>query len=286
MEEFGIVPRDGRDLLGEGLLWSSAENALYWVDILTPALHRLYLDDGRIESWPVPEMIGWVVERREAPGLIAGLRSGFAELSLAPFAIRRIVDPEPRLPDNRMNDAAVDRKGRIWAGTMDVNATRDSGALYRLDADRNLETMDDGYRVTNGPAFSADGRIMYHNDTGRGLIYRFEVTAEGELNNKAVFRSFPRGWGAPDGMAVDSEGGLWVAHWGGGRVSRFTPKGEHDRSIALPTPQITNCTFAGPCMDRMFVTSASVGLSGDPLAGALFVINPGVQGFAPEKFAG
>ena len=282
------VERGGvRDTLGEGLLWSERDNAVYWTDILAPALNRLSLGSGAVERWPMPEMIGWVVEREHAPGLIAGFRSGFAALELEPLRVTPLVDPEPHLPGNRLNDAKADRHGRIWAGTMPVGADRPTGALYRLGHDLQCEQVDSGYVVANGPAFSPDGRWMYHNDTGRGTVYRFALGADGTAGAREPFIQFPPDWGRPDGMTVDSEGHLWIAHWGGSRVSRFTPEGALDRWIPLPATQITNVCFAGSDLSRMFVTSAAEGREEEERdAGALFEIDPGVRGLPPHRFRG
>ena len=277
---------DIRCQLGEGPWWSQRENAVYWVDILAPALHRLSLADGAVSSWAMPEKIGWVVERRERPGFIAGLQSGFAELTLEPFACRAIIDPEPHYPDNRMNDAKVDHLGRIWAGTMDCDVRKASGSLYCLDRGFEVTKHDSGYMVTNGPAFSPACDCLYHSDTGRGIVYRFELTPEGNIRNRETFIRFPKEWGFPDGMTVDTDGGLWIAHWAGGRVSRFTPEGKSDRDVRLPASQITSCVFAGENLDRMFVTSAAVERENEPLAGCLFEIDPGARGLPPNLFDG
>ena len=121
MDSYRIVERGGqRDILGEGLLWSPRDNAVYWTDILAPALNRLSLTDGGVTRWEMPDYIGWVIERRDRPGFIAGFRSGFAELELDPLRVRHLAAPEPELLDNRLNDAKADRSGRIWAGTMSM----------------------------------------------------------------------------------------------------------------------------------------------------------------------
>jgi sugar lactone lactonase YvrE len=272
--------------LGEGPLWSQRDHALYWVDILAPSLHRYSLHDGELSSWPMPEKIGWVVERRNEPGFIAGLQSGFAELTLEPFGCRLIADPEPQYPDNRMNDAKVDHLGRIWAGTMDCDIRAATGSLYCLDRSFGVTRHDSGYRVTNGPAFSPACDALYHSDTGRGIVYRFELTPAGDIRDREPFIRFPEEWGFPDGMTVDAEGGLWIAHWGGGRVSRFTPDGKLDRDVRLPASQITSCTFAGKNLDRMFVTSAAVDKPDESLAGCLFEIDPCARGLPPNLFSG
>jgi len=288
-DQWRVIERAEHDLLGEGLWWSARENAVYWVDILSHAVNRYSLAGGAVKRWTVPERIGWIIERRSKPGFIAGFQSGFAELELEPLAIRPIADPEPQLPGNRLNDAKADRLGHIWAGTMDAAIEATSGALYRLQPDHSVRRMDDGYKITNGPAFSPTQDLIYHNDTGVGTVYCYDVTPEGEIANRRVFLKFTEDMGWPDGMTVDAQGYVWIAHWGGSRVSRFSPDGKLDRVIALPASQITNVTFAGPNLDRMFVTSAADGLdrSKEPLAGALFEVDAGgVRGLPPDMFAG
>jgi D-xylonolactonase len=286
-QDWRIVACGGqRDELGEGLLWSARENALYWTDILTPALNRLSLQDGQVQRWTMPEPIGWVIERSAGSGLIAGFMSGFAELDLAPLAVRPIVNPHPDVPDNRLNDAKADAQGRIWAGSMPFGADRPSGKLYRLDPDHSLHEMDHGYHVANGPAFSPDQRRLYHTDTVRGLVYRFALHPDGSLGARENFIAFEQDWGKPDGMTVDAQGHLWIAHWGGSRISRFSPDGALEHSIPLPAVQITNVCFAGEKLDRMFVTSAATGGLDAP-NGCLFeILAPGVTGLPPGCFGG
>jgi xylono-1,5-lactonase len=288
-EQWRVVERAGHDVLGEGLWWSARQNAVYWVDILDHAVNRYLLADGSVKRWAMPERIGWLMERRAKPGFIAGFQSGFSELELDPVSIRLLVDPEPHLPGNRLNDAKADQHGHIWAGTMDAALQETTGSLYRLQPDLSLRRMDEGYKITNGPAFSPTQDVMYHTDTGASTVYRFDVTPEGEIGNRREFIKFTSDMGTPDGMTVDAQGYLWIAHWGGSRVSRFTPDGKLDRAIPLPASQITNVTFAGANLDRMFVTSAAklLDLSKEPLAGSLFEVDPGgVRGLPPGLFAG
>jgi len=288
-ERWQVIERPQHDELGEGLWWSSRQNAVYWVDILSHALYRHSLAGGPVQRWQLPERIGWVIERREKPGFIAGFQSGFHELELEPLAIRKIVSPEPHLPGNRLNDAKADRLGHIWAGTMDAAIVETTGSLYRLQPDHSVRQMDTGYQICNGPALSPAQDFLYHTDTGIGTVYRFDITPEGEITNKQVFLKFTEDMGWPDGMTCDADGYLWIAHWGGSRVTRFSPDGKADRRIDLPASQITNVLFAGPNLDRMFVTSAAQGVdrSKEPLAGCLFEVDAGgVCGLAPDLFAG
>lgn len=276
---------DTRDTLGEGTLWSARENAVYWVDILAPALNRLSLADGRVDRWAMPEPLGWVAER-ERGGFIGGFQSGFAELTLDPLTITPIHDPEPHLPGSRMNDGKADAQGRIWCGTMDMAEEQDVGALYRLDPDHSVTVMDSGYRVPNGPTFSPCGQWLYHSDTAKQVMYRFHRQADGSIVDRTPFIRFTDADGYPDGMTVDAEGHLWVAHWGGARVSRFTPDGTLDRAIALPAKQITNICFAGPDLDRMFVSSAAIGMPESDYDGAFFEVDSCVRGLPTHLFAG
>ena len=277
-------------ILGEGPLWSPSHNALYWVDVKGQRLQRYDLETGAQHGWPMPQRIGWVVERA-AGGLVAGFKSGFAFLDEQTLEITPIVDPEPELPGNRLNDAKVDPWGRIWAGTMDDAETSPTGALYRLDPDLRCSRWDEGYVVSNGPAFSPDGKTLYHTSSATREIFAFDLAADGSLSNKRLFLHFRPEDGYPDGMTTDAEGGLWVAHWEGWRVSRFHPDGTLDRQVPIPVSRVTSATFAGSELNRLFVTTASIGLSEaerreQPLAGGLFELRPGVTGLPPYRFQG
>ncbi|WP_420144490.1 SMP-30/gluconolactonase/LRE family protein [Sphingobium sp.] len=285
MAQWRKIDRDVADVLGEGTLWSARDNAVYWVDILTPALNRLSLDGGAVERWAMPEPLGWVAER-EAGGFIGGFQSGFAEISLDPLTITPFGDPEPHFPGNRMNDGKADAQGHIWCGTMDMSEEHDRGALYRLAPDRSWSVIDSDYRVPNGPAFSPCGQWLYHSDTAKQQMYRFRRTETG-AGEREPFIRFGAEDGYPDGMTVDAEGHIWVAHWGGSRISRFTPEGKLDRAIALPARQVTNITFAGPNLDRMFVSSATVGLEdATEYDGGFFEVDCDVRGLPTNLYAG
>lgn len=275
-------------ILGEGPLWSKRDQCVYWVDILSHKLHAYYLDNSARE-WQFDEPIGWVIER-EKGGFIAGLMSGFYELTLDPFTLTHIANPFPHEPENRLNDAKADDRGRIWAGSMHKPIAKVSGALYRLNTDMTVEEKDAPYKICNGPAFTADHRQIFHTDTGPGEIYLFDVTDDGELSNKRLWLKFPPEWGGPDGMTVDAQGGLWVAHWGPGRVTRFNMDATEDFHIDLPAKQITSLVFAGDHLDRVFVTSAAENLPDDREGGTLFEIPSdllrGHTGLEPKQFKG
>lgn len=286
MDRYAVVRREGRDRLGEGPVWLAGPGAVAWVDIKGCAVHRLDLAGGQVATLTLSEPVGWVLPRAGRTDLIAGLQSGFAILDPATGAVQPLGDPELERPGNRLNDAKVDPWGRIWAGSMDDAEQVASGALYRLGADHRWSRCDDGYRVTNGPTFSPDGATLYHTDSAARTVYAFDLSADGALSNRRVWLTFAEAWGYPDGMTTDAEGCLWIAHWGGGGVSRFSPEGTLLKSITLPASNITSCVFAGPDLDRMFVTSASIGCEDEPSAGALFEVEPGVRGLGATEFAG
>lgn len=291
-ETIAVVPvaRPGamhtRDLLGEGLLWSARQQALFWVDIIGQRINRLDLASGLVAEWDVPDMIGWVLERESGPGFIAGLRGGFATITLEPFSCVLIGAPEPDLPRNRMNDAMVCPRGSIWAGTMNMDGETPTGHFYRLDPDLSWSRVDSGYRIANGPVLSADGQWLYHTDSALGRVYRFAYRGDGTLGPRETFLDFPESWGSPDGMTIDSEGGIWIAHWGAGCVSRFMADGTRTHCIDLPASQITNLAFAGENLDRLFVSSAADGVD-EAQGGALFeVIGTGFRGCPTPRFGG
>lgn len=280
-----IVPGSGRAILGEGPIWSARHDAVFWVDILGRRVRRLSLATGEVTAWDMPEPIGWLIERADRDDFIAGLATGFVKLSLDPVSIRAIVDPEPDRIENRMNDAKADPAGRIWAGTMPFSCEGASGSFYRLDPDFTVARVDGPYTIPNGPAMAPDGRSLFHTDSKLSTVFRFAVNDDGSLGPRAPHIVFPAEWGSPDGMTLDADGGLWIAHWGTGQVSRFDPTGARERSIALPASQITSMTFAGPALDRMFVTSAADGVE-EADAGALFEVDPGCRGLPTLPFGG
>ncbi|GGI76906.1 hypothetical protein GCM10007973_12200 [Polymorphobacter multimanifer] len=274
--------------LGEGPVWDSREAALYWVDIPAKRLFRWSHADGH-RAIALPRDVCSLLPRARG-GFIGGGHDGFLAIS-ADFAVELIGNPEPDLPGNRFNDGKLDRQGRLWAGTMDNAEGKDSGSLYRLDPDLSWQRIDSGYRVTNGPAFSRDGRTLYHTDSARQTVHAFDLAADGSATGRRVHLQFGAGDGYPDGMTVDAEDCLWIAFWDGWRVARFAPTGECIAQLPVPVQRPTSCTFGGRDLDCLFITSASRDLSAQeradqPCAGGLFMARPGVSGIADVPFQG
>jgi sugar lactone lactonase YvrE len=290
MVEVSVV-REMHNVLGEAPMWHVAERALYWIDALKPAIHRLDAD-GAITNWPLPCPIGSFVFRRDG-GLVGALATGFAKIDLDSGAIDNILHPEPEREGNLLNDGKCDRRGRYWCGSRDAALKEPRAALYRLDAGFACRRMDDGFIVSNGIAFSPDDRVMYFADSRARAVYAYDFDIdEGTIANRRVFVDTRPIGGAPDGATVDSEGYYWCALVHGGAIGRFDPNGRLDRKIELPVLHPTMCTFGGAGLDTLYVTSTTalvpeVQRAGQKLAGALFAIHGlGVRGLPEPLFAG
>lgn len=277
--------------LGEGPVWVEEQQRLYFVDLKSKNLHALDIDSGARHAWEMPDYVCWLIARRDGDGFMAGLRDGIARVWLEPeLRIEYIARPFPAGSALRMNDAKVDRQGRIWAGSMhNTDYAQAVGALFRLDTDLNLTVADDGYHICNGPTFIDGGATMLHTDSFEGRIYAYPLADDGALGEPAVWRQLGDDEGSPDGMTVDSEGCVWVAQWGGARVCRYSPKGELLDTIAVPALNPTSCTFGGPDFQTLFITTACEGntpeqLKEFPLSGALFAVHVDVHGLPAGRF--
>jgi sugar lactone lactonase YvrE len=280
---------DVRAVHGEGPVWVDREAALYWVNITGRKIYRLS-ESGELTEWDTPMRVGAIAPRASG-GFIAATDRGFTHIDFDANRFDVIAHPEEDLPGNRFNDGKVDRVGRFWAGTMDDKEREATGSLYRLDPDGRWAKLDEGYQVTNGPAFSPDGRRMYHNDSARQLTYVFDLDDEGNPSNRQVLIRFAGSEGYPDGMTVDSEGCLWIAFWDGWCLRRFTADGRHLADFPLSVQRPTSCAFGGPGLDRLYVTSATVGideqaLEMQPCAGGLLMLDTGARGMEQAPFAG
>jgi sugar lactone lactonase YvrE len=280
---------DVHAVLGEGPVWVARESALYWLDIKGRKVFRLG-SDGQRSEWPTPLRVGSLAPRRNG-AFIGGTEDGVAIIDPAAERFDFVARPEEHLRGNRFNDGKLDRRGRFWAGTMDDAEREATGTLYCIDADLGCTPVGTGYKVPNGPAFSPAGDIMYLNDSPLQVTYAFDIGADGKPGPRRVFLQFAEGDGFPDGMTVDSEGCLWIAFWDGWCVRRFSSSGEWLQTVEMPVARPTSCAFGGRDLDRLYISSASIGLDDDarrmqPNAGGLFMISPGVRGVEDTPFAG
>jgi sugar lactone lactonase YvrE len=277
---------DAQAECGESPVWDARAQVLWWVDIHGRRLHRTRWPDWRDEAWPVPGRPACLALTADGGVVVAVERSlcafdpvggGFAELARC--------DEEP--PAHRFNDGRCDRQGRLWIGTLPEALDAPSGGLLRYDAAaRRFHRVMDGFIVPNGLAFGEG--VMFVADSRTRTIWRCGF--QDEPGPRAIFATFAEDEGRPDGAALDAEGGYWIAHVTGGRITRFAPDGRRDLTIPLPVSRPTMCAFGGPDHDILFVTSGTEHLDAaerarQPLAGGLFAFRPGVRGLPEPRLA-
>ena len=284
--------------IGEGPVWDFRRHALYWVDIPKYLVHIYDPATGVDRTINVGQEVGCVCPRR-AGGLILGMKGGFATLDIESETCRLLFNPENRLPHNRFNDGKCDPMGRFWAGTISTRKNskgqreKGAGSLYCLYPDMTVRTMATGLTTSNGMAWSPDAKTLYFIDSSDSTVYAFDYDVEtGDITNRKALITIPATEGKPDGMTIDEEGMLWIAHWGGGKITRWEPAGARlVKSFKLPVPQVSSCAFGGLHLDELYITSARIGLTEEelkssPHSGALFRVKPGVKGRPEPVFAG
>lgn len=275
--------------LGESALWDGRR--FYWVDITGRRVHAKDWPDGPTLTLAMPDQVGSVA-LRAGGGLVAALRHAIAFCDVDRGTVEIVCKLESDLPGNRLNDGAVDGGGRFWVGSMDLAESAPTGSFYRLDPDLTVTRAFGGIVCSNGPAWSPDGRTMYHVDSTRRLIRAYDADpATGELGAGRIFVSDEGEEWYPDGVTVDAEGGVWNCKWDGSRIVRYGPDGTVDRVLPVPVPRPTRCAFVGPDRTALAVTSARTGLSAAalaeaPLSGRVLLLDPGARGLATPAFAG
>ncbi len=278
-------------ILGEAPLWCAKEQAIYWVDIDGKAVLRFDPRSGDRHVFPQRYEFGCIVKRANGD-FIAGTNAGLVYLDADMVSVDVFATPETQFPNNRFNDGKCDRHGRFWVGSTDMDETHPNGALYRVNGSGEVTRMLPGVIVANGLGWSPDDKTMYFTDSGHRAIYAFDFDLDtGTIENRREFARVAPEDGMPDGLAVDAQGGVWGAHWGGWRLTRYDPEGTIDRVVHLPVPQVTSVAFGGDSLDQLFVTTARLGLNEAqlneaPLSGGLFALDPGVSGLPEVPFQG
>jgi sugar lactone lactonase YvrE len=267
---------------GEGPVWSERWAGLRWVDMLAGDVLALAAD-GSIERRHVGSVAAAVRPRLRA-GAVIGVERGFA-LEDADGTLTHL-DELWSDAGVRMNEGGCDPDGRFYCGSMAYDQQRGAAALYRLDPDGTVDVVLEGVTVSNGLEWSPDGSRAYYNDTATHRVDVFDYDRESGLTGRRPFAEIPPA--RPDGLTVDSEGGVWVAISNGGEVCRFTPDGKLDEVVEVPVTKTTACTFGGTDLDQLFITTSQEGLEpgADPVAGSLFRATPGVTGLPVREFAG
>lgn len=283
---------DARAELGECALWCGALGALYWTDIDGRTVSRRHAD-GSVRRWAMPDRVACFALCADPSRLLLGLASGVALYDLDRAALLSPVVPvEPGQPRTRLNDGRCDPQGRFVFGMFDQSPEpAPIGGVYRVGADLAVERLPlPPAAILNSLAFSPDGRTLYWADSPTREIRCCDYRADGGLGAPRVFARLPAGDDAvPDGSAIDAEGGLWNAQWGGGRVVRYGADGAETGRVALPVPQPSCVAFGGESLDRLYVTSARKGLDAAalraaPHSGGVFEALPGRRGLPEHRF--
>lgn len=277
-------------LLGEGPVWDSARQQLWWVDIEQRKLHCWDPGTRRDQAWDFAQRVGFAVPTT-AGDLVMGIGRTLARFSPDSGALTLVAEPDGEHPENRFNDAKCDPAGRLWAGTMAISEVPALGSLYRVDAQWRTTRMVAPVSISNGLAWSRDGCIMYYIDSPTRRVDAFDFDpATGAVANRRAIIEISNGF--PDGMCIDAAGNLWVALWGGWSVACFDPRtGAQLAKIEVPVEAVSSCCFGGPKFDQLYITTASrdldaAGRAAQPLAGGIFVARPETRGLPPDLFAG
>ncbi|SDC06417.1 Sugar lactone lactonase YvrE [Terribacillus halophilus] len=279
---------DAKQSLAEGPFWREETEELYWVDINGQSIHIYNTKTNEKREIPVDQKVGAAILKKDG-GMILALENGIYETDSELKAKVLLHSPETDRPSNRFNDGKADPYGRIWAGTMPAKGSDYKGAFYRMELDQTLTRVIDGIGNSNGLAWSPDHKYFYYIDTPTGEVQCFDYDGEtGEISNPRIAVSFKDG--KPDGMTIDEEGKLWIAHYGGSKVSRWNPAtGERLEDVHLPVSQVTSCTFGGPERKTLYITTARQNLTEEdlekqPLAGGIFVYETDVVGAPSYRF--
>ncbi|MFI5688328.1 SMP-30/gluconolactonase/LRE family protein [Streptomyces sp. NPDC051636] len=268
--------------LGEGPTWDAATGRLVWIDILQSRVHTYDPSSGRRTVRMTPQHVG-AAKPRAGGGLVLSLRDGVGLLD--PDGAFRWLHREP-VPGRRANDAAVAADGSLWAGTMRYDEAPGGGTLSRVTGDGAVTAVLADVAVSNGTGWSPDGRLMYYIDSPTRRVDVFGFDGE-RVSGRRPFAVIEDGAGFPDGLTVDADGCVWVALWDGGAVRRYTPRGELDRVISVPTPRTTACAFGGAGLSDLYITTARTGLNAPhPLSGSVLVVPGAGKGLPQPAFDG
>jgi sugar lactone lactonase YvrE len=267
---------------GEGPVWSERWGGLRWVDMLAGDILSL-APDGAIDRRHVAGVAA-ALRPRTRGGAVIGVERGFALEE--PDGTVRPLDEIWSDDSVRMNEGGCDPDGRFYCGSMAYDQAPGAASLYRLDPDLSVHVVLEGVTVSNGLEWSPDSSRAYYNDTATHQVALFDYDRESGLTGRRVFADTAPA--RPDGLTVDSEGGVWVALSNAGAVRRYTPDGRLDEVVEVAARKTTACAFGGQALDELFITTSREGLEpgDDPLAGSLFRVVPGVTGLPVREFAG
>jgi sugar lactone lactonase YvrE len=288
------VVLDAKAVLGEGPCWIADSKILYWVDIQLGLVH-IFDTVNQTDRWFDMRGIVSSIVPRKSGGAIVTLQHGFYAMNLENGQTKLVAEIEREIPGNKMNDGKCDARGRLWAGTMDISEKPGKGSLYCLETNGSIRKLLSGITLSNGLGWSPDNSTMYYIDTTPKKVFAFDFDLDqGTITHqRTIVDFFEKGLpGNPDGMAVDVEGMLWVAHVGAGMIGRWNPEtGKLLETVEVPATNVTSCCFGGKNMDELYITSATIELDQatldrEPHSGGLFRARPGVKGLSTFVYEG
>lgn len=280
---------DTKHMLGEGPTWDERNQRLFWVDIIGKTLQSYSVQTDHLQAWSFSEFVTTVVPINKEK-VIMTMHNGVYIFNLITEELALLAKPIDNL-DIRFNDGKCDANGRLWAGTMGVHGQKDKGKLYCFSSDGSMEEKVSPVTISNGLAWNKENDVMYYIDTPKKRVaaYDFDLqTSEVALRDYVII--IPEGEGAPDGMTIDEEGMLWIAHYGGWKVSRWDPStGNQLDEISVPCSNVTSCTFGGKGLNELFITTARQGLEEEelkkqPYAGGIFRVETNIRGGTSYRF--
>lgn len=265
--------------LGEAAFWHPERGACCWVDILGSVLYEYHPLTSTLSQWSMPGNVSFIAQSTP-DHLILGVSGGLLRFNLATGEHTRLATFEQDLPTHRCNDGGCDPQGRIWIGTMDKDCKDHAGGLYRIDLDSTVTLVLPNLTIPNGIAWSLDHQRMYFIDTPTQQVRAYFFNNDtGQIQFERTVITVPATMGMPDGMAIDTDGMLWIALYNGACVTRWDPAtGALLLRIELPALHITNCAFIGDNLDSLLVTSAKEGMTPEQLeaypgSGNVFIIS-------------
>lgn len=289
MKTYNYTSITSQCFLGEGPYWHVDRQSFFWVDIENGKLFEHNLSTGKTDTKSFPHRLAVVLEGKENE-LILGLDCKLARYNLETNELNWLAEVDQEFPLHRFNDGKVDPNGRVWIGTLSTLFTEGAGSLYRIGKDLKPEKQLDQLTISNGMAWTEDNKTFYFIDTPTRQIKAFHFDLEsGEIEFKRIAIQIPEELGFPDGMCIDRDGMLWVAHYGGSGVYRWDPlTGELLDKIDLPVPHVTSCCFGGENLDTLLITTAQENMSPEqlekyPLSGDVFLVKITSKGFPGNR---
>ncbi len=277
-----------RCTLGEGTLWVKEHNSIYFVDIKKKKICSLNIKNKKKKIFKVNKEVGFIAHIKDHI-FILGLQGEIRIQNLKSKKVLKSIPIEPKLKLNRINDGKTDPAGNLWFGTMDnLERKIEKGSLYKLDKNLKLTRVDKNYRITNGPAF-IDKYNFYHTDSPKKIIYKIKINKNNKIIKKKIFKKLSPEEGVPDGMTVDKNKNLWVAHFHGACISVFNKNAKLIHRIQFPAKNITNCAFGGKNNKELYVSTATKGMNKADLrkfrySGFFFSVKTNSKGILQKKF--